>query len=93
MEVRWLRKALRNLEQLHAYICEDDQDAATNTVLKIQAAVKQLAKFPYLGRTGRVEGTRELVISKTPYFVVYRVKNNQVHILRVLHNARKYPDR
>jgi len=92
MDVRWLRKALRNLEQLHTYICENNPEAATSTVLKIQAAVTQLAKFPYMGRTGRVEGTRELVISKTPYFVVYRVKNNEVHILRVLHNARKYPD-
>jgi toxin ParE1/3/4 len=54
MEVRWLRKALRNLEQLHAYICEDDQDAATSTVVKIQAAVEQLAKFPYMGRTALV---------------------------------------
>lgn len=92
MQVRWLRKALRNLEQIHTYICLDNLEAATSTILKIQQAVAQLAKFPYMGRIGRVEETRELVISSTPYFVVYRVKNNVVQVLRVLHSARKYPD-
>ncbi|NEP01555.1 MAG: type II toxin-antitoxin system RelE/ParE family toxin [Symploca sp. SIO2E9] len=85
MQIRWLRKAVRNLEQLHAYISEDNREAATSTVLKIQRAVAQLVKFPYMGRTGRVEGTRELVISSTPYFVVYRVKGNVVQLLDVLH--------
>ena len=92
MQIKWLRKALRNLEQIHAYISLDNPEAASSTILKIQLAVAQLVKFPYMGRIGRVEETRELVISSTPYFVVYRVKKHVVHILRVLHNARKYPD-
>ncbi len=92
MSVKWLRKALRNLEQAHAYIAKDDPAAAVRTMLTMQRAVAQLAEFPNMGRIGRVEGTRELVIPSTPYFVVYRVQGNTVQILRVLHSARRYPD-
>lgn len=90
--VKWLRQALKNLEQAYDYIAEDDGDAAVGVVLKIQAATEQLAEFSMLGRAGRVEGTRELVISGMPYVVIYRVKGNGVEVLRVLHSLRKYPE-
>lgn len=90
--VKWLRKALKNLEQAYNYIAEDDPDAAVKVVLKIQAASDQLVAFPMMGRTGRVEGTRELVISNTPYILIYRLKGDAVEILRVLHSAKLYPD-
>lgn len=92
MEVRWLRKALRNLESVHNYISQDNPEAARNMVKKIQTGVSQLAQFPLMGRFGRVEGTRELVIANSPYVVVYRLKDDVVEILRVLHSARRFPD-
>ncbi|HET6521471.1 MAG TPA: type II toxin-antitoxin system RelE/ParE family toxin, partial [Geminicoccaceae bacterium] len=52
-----------------------------------------LAQHPESGRPGRVPGTRELVVSGTPYIVPYRVQGNTVQILRVLHGARKWPTR
>lgn len=90
--VRWLRKALKSLEQAYDYIAETDEDAAIALVLKMQAATQQLADFPMMGRAGRVEGTRELVITHSPYLVIYRVKGNAVEILRVLHASMRYPD-
>jgi toxin ParE1/3/4 len=90
--VKWLRKALKSLEQAYDYVAEADEDAAINLVLKIQAATQQLAGFPMMGRVGRVDGTRELVIANTPYLVIYRVKASAVEILRVLHSSRKYPE-
>ena len=56
MVVRWLKKALRNLEQAHVYIAKDDPVAATQILLKIQQAVARLKTFPEMGRKGRVEG-------------------------------------
>ncbi len=91
MQIRWVRKALQNLEQAHSYIAKDDLEAAIRTVLNIQMAVNQLAQFPLMGRVGRVEGTRELVLANMPYFVVYRLQENTVEILRVLHASRRYP--
>jgi toxin ParE1/3/4 len=90
MQVRWLRKALQNLEQAHAYVDKDDPDAAIRTVLKIQVAAKQLAQFPLMGKVGRVEGTRELVIINTTYFLVYSLKEHTVEVLRVLHASMRY---
>lgn len=90
--IKWLRKALKSLEQAYDYIAETDADAAIALVLKIQAATQQLAEFPMMGRVGRVDGTRELVIVSTSYLVIYRVKGNAVEILRVLHAAKRYPD-
>lgn len=92
MPVRWLRKALKNLEQAYQFVAAEDVDAAVQLVLRIQAAVEQLENFPQLGRMGRVEGTRELVIANTPFIVVYRVKGRTVEILRMLHSSRQYPD-
>ena len=90
--VKWLRKALKNLEQTYDYVAETNVDAAIAIVLKIQAATDQLSEFPMMGRTGRVDDTRELVIANTPYIIIYRVNRNAVEVLRVLHTSRKYPD-
>ena len=56
------------------YIVKDDPEAARQLILRIQSAVAQLADFPFMGRVGRVEATRELVISNTSYPIIYRVK-------------------
>jgi toxin ParE1/3/4 len=90
--VKWLRKALKNLEQAYDYVAEENVEAAVGLVLKIHAATEQLAEFPMMGRVGRLDGTRELVITNTPYIVIYRVRGRSVEILRVLHSSRKYPD-
>jgi toxin ParE1/3/4 len=59
---------------------------------RIRAQVRQLLQFPETGRPGRIEGTRELVISQTPYIVAYRITGETVRILRVLHGAQLWPD-
>ncbi|MDF5729831.1 MAG: type II toxin-antitoxin system RelE/ParE family toxin [Rhizonema sp. PD38] len=92
MSIKWLKKALCNVEQVHDYIARDNPVAAVRVVLKIQAAVAQLVDAPHIGRPGRVEGTKELVVLQTPYIVIYRVKGTTVHIIRFLHSSRKYLD-
>lgn len=91
MRVRWLRTALRNLEQAAAHIARDDPAASIRVVGRIREAVDHLARHPWLGRPGRVPGTRELVVAGTPYLVPYRVQEDEVLILRVLHGAQRWP--
>ena len=91
MQVRWLRRALKNLDDEGAYIARDDVAAAARMVERIASAVDQLASHPALGRPSRVPGTRELVISGTPYIVPYRIRGEMVEVLRVFHGARKWP--
>lgn len=92
MSVKWLHKALKSLEQAHEFIAKDNSEAAIQVVLRIQAAVDQLETFPTLGKVGRVEGTRELIISNSSFIIIYRVKGKTVQILRVLHTSKQYPD-
>ena len=91
MRIRWFKDALLYLIELRKYIENDNAHAAQDVARSILSHVEQLAEHPAMGRTGRVEGTRELVISGLPYIIPYRVKNNTIEILRVLHAARKWP--
>ena len=93
MQVRWLRKALRNLDDEATYIATDDAAAACLVVKRVLEAVSVLAEQPGLGRSGRVHGTRELIVAKTRYIVPYRVRGATVEILRVFHTSRRLPDR
>jgi toxin ParE1/3/4 len=91
MHVKWLRTALRNLDDEAAYIAADDPQAARVVVERVLQAVALLAEQPQLGRSGRVPGTRELVVLQTRYLVPYRVKRGTVEVLRVFHTSRRPP--
>ena len=93
MHVRWLKRALKNLDDEAEYIARDNPQAAVRIVERIAASIDRLATHPASGRPGRVPGTRELVISGTPYVVPYRVRDETVQILRVFHAARKWPEK
>jgi toxin ParE1/3/4 len=55
--------------------------------------VERLKDFPESGRPGRFEGTRELVMTNAPYILPYRILDDRLCILRVLHSARLWPDK
>jgi len=93
MQLRWLRRALENLDQEASYIAQDSSKAAAEFVLHVRASAAMLCDQPNLGRPGRIAGTRELVISRFPYILPYRVRANAVEILRVFHTSRKWPQR
>ena len=93
MRVRWLRTALRNLDDEASYIAIEDSVAARLVVERVLSAVAMLEQQPGVGRPGRVHGTRELLVSKTRYIVPYRVRGDVVEILRVFHTSRRLPQR
>ncbi|MGA7220175.1 MAG: type II toxin-antitoxin system RelE/ParE family toxin [Candidatus Sulfotelmatobacter sp.] len=93
MRVRWLARALANLNAEAEYIASDNQQAAARMVQTVRQFVNLLRRYPALGRPGRVAGTRELVVSGTPYIIPYRVRNNEIQILRFFHGARKWPSK
>ena len=94
MRVLWLDRAEADLNELFDYLLERDPTAALRVYDAIRERVGQLTEYPGLGRPGRVAGTRELVIARTPYIVAYMVDRrlDAVIILRVLHGARRWPD-
>ena len=92
MKVRWTHPASLDLKHLQDHIAQENPRAAYNIASLIREDVNQLADHPYSGRGGRVEGTRELVVSETPYIVAYRITSKSVDILAVIHGARKWPE-
>ena len=91
MRVRWLRRALENLDAEAEYIAQDSHSAACEIFQYVKTSVDKLADFPAIGRPGRVPGTRELVIDRYPLIVPYRVVGNELQVLRVFHTRRKPP--
>ena len=94
MRLRWTRLADRDLDEIAEYIEADNPAAAVRVVLEIINQVETLLQeHPAIGRPGRVPGTRELVIRGLPYIVPYRVRDNELELLRILHTARRWPPR
>lgn len=95
MEIKWLKKALQNLNDEAEYIANENPDAARLVAQRIVNSVSLLASNPALGHVGRIPGTRELVIPDTRYLVPYRVRPelNRVEVLRVFHASRRLPKR
>jgi toxin ParE1/3/4 len=93
MRLRWLRTALRNLDDEATFISQDDPAAAIRVVHRVMQAVALLQEQPGIGRPGRVPGTRELLVPRTRYLVPYRVRGQTIEILRVFHMSRDLPER
>lgn len=81
-----------DLEKIVDYIASDNPKAALAIWDEIESQIERLVAYPHSGRLGRVEGTRELVVNRTPFIVGYRVIGDAVLVLRVLHGAQQWPD-
>jgi len=92
MRLEWSVFALDDRNSIFDYIETDSPQAAIMVDDRIENQVENLLNFPHMGRVGRVEGTRELVIQHTPYIVAYQVLDDTVRILRVLHGAQLWPE-
>ena len=89
-KLEWLKIARADLLTIVDYISDDNPDAAQRVKDGIESKVENLPDFPKMGRPGRIEGTRELVVLEN-YIVVYQEEGLFVQILRVLHAARQWP--
>ncbi|MGA8955040.1 MAG: type II toxin-antitoxin system RelE/ParE family toxin [Pseudolabrys sp.] len=90
MNILWSPEAIEDLNSLRAYIAQDNPSAARAVALHIAHSIEQLlSDNPQMSRPGRVPGTRELVIPKTPFIVPYRLQRNVIQILRVYHGAHR----
>lgn len=93
MRIVWTEPARRDLRDIYLYIAQDNPYAARALQNEIWRRVTLLQDNPQLGRPGRVEGTRELVMGDSPYILPYRVRHERVEILAVFHGARMWPSR
>ena len=91
LKIVWSPQAREDLLSLISYVAADNPRAATELRNRMLSKIELLAKTPHTGRPGRVPGTKELVVDKTPYLIPYRCANERLEILRVYHSSRKWP--
>ena len=87
MLIKWTKTALASIDEIAGYIAKDNPTRAISFLRELQDAVTKLQAHPGIGRAGRVPGTRELVLHKN-YIAIYRVRGDDVEILRLHHTAR-----
>jgi toxin ParE1/3/4 len=92
MRVRWTEPAVRDLTRICDYIeKEADSETARRIALVIHQRIDLLKQFPRRGRPGRRPGTLELVFADLPYLTVYRIKDDVIEVIRILHGAQNWP--
>lgn len=84
-------EAERDIRAIAAHIQQDNPMAAKRVILEIKDQITMLVHFPDIGRAGRVDGTREMVIPGLPYIAIYEAGDAVVYIVRLLHGARQWP--
>lgn len=91
MRLRWTASAVRDLERIADYLFDETPEHAPRLVRSLYKSATALKTFPNRGRTGKKQGTRELVIPSLPYIVVYQVRDDTVYITRILHASQQWP--
>ena len=90
--INWTEQAIQQLDQAHDYIAlSTSEEVAARITMQIVTSVQQLAAFPMSGRAGRVPGTRELVISNTPFIAAYAIDKADIVVLAIYHGAQHWP--
>jgi len=92
-DIRWSHSARRDYRNLIEWLADRNLAAADRIADAIERSVANLADMPQIGRIGRVLGTRELVVPRTPYVVIYQIDDtdDRILLLRMLHGAQKWP--
>lgn len=93
VRVRWTRVAIEDLDHAYNYIAARSPAGACAVMERVESALKALKDHPEMGRPGRVEETRELVIPRTPFIIAYRLFKKRLDILAFIHAARRWPER
>ena len=92
MHVRFSDEARADLLKIQDYIADRNPTAGQLVVHTILTTAYQLENFPFLGRQGRVDGTREITVPKYPYFIVYTIPDEyHLDIEAIFHTSQLYP--
>lgn len=90
MTTIWANRAQRDRQEIYDYIEAANPSAAAELDKKILDAIDLVSTNPSIGHVGRVKGTREFVVHKH-YILVYHAAKSVLHVLRIMHTARRSP--
>jgi addiction module RelE/StbE family toxin len=89
--VRWAAHFRADLKSAYDFTLGRSPQGARRVVERIVTSIDRLADTPHVGRPGQRQGTRELVVTGTPYIVIYEIGDSDVVLLRLLHGAQRWP--
>jgi addiction module RelE/StbE family toxin len=92
MRLRYLTSAYHDLRLVFEYIARENPAAARRVITALRKEAQTLTEHPHIGRPGQVEGTREQVHGRYPYIIAYRIKDEEIQILGIVHSSRKWPE-
>ncbi len=92
MKIIWAQPARLDLLDIFDYIASASPKSAKTLLIEIKNRTALLIDNPHMGRIGRVYGTRELVVTGTPFILPYRISGQHIQILAVFHGARQWPE-
>jgi toxin ParE1/3/4 len=87
----WAPRAQRRLQEIVSFLAAEQQAAAERVLEQLLEAARTLEEHPYLGRRGRLRGTRELSVARTPYLLIYRVRGEVLEVLTIFDGRRRWP--
>lgn len=91
MRVSRTETAESDLDAITDYFGGLNPQATLHMLDRIADVEATLSDYPLIGRAGRVEGTRESVVTGTPFILVYALGPDAVTILRILHGRQQWP--
>jgi toxin ParE1/3/4 len=87
LRISWTKAASEDLDSFYNYIFLDNPTAAAKMVKRIVNVIEEhLADNPWPGHSCRLPKTREFAVIGTPYIIIYRVKEEKLEIIRLLHH-------
>jgi toxin ParE1/3/4 len=92
MRLLWTPESVVDRQAIYDYIEADNPLAAIELDESFEGKSQVLTQHPNMDRSGRVPKTRELVVHPN-HLLIYRVSGQEIHILRVMHAARQWPDK
>ncbi len=93
MKIHWTHVAADHLAAIYAYVATSSPVYATQLVARIDARTSQLERFPESGRLApEGEGRAVREVFERPYRILYRLKDDRVEIIAVVHMRQAGPD-
>jgi addiction module RelE/StbE family toxin len=91
VKIVWTLTARADLHEIFDYILQENPQAAIDVIDRIEHLARHLVDHPGMGRPGRVENTRELIIPGLPYILPYLTSTGVITIVRVIHSSVQWP--
>jgi plasmid stabilization system protein ParE len=92
MKVVWSAPAVRHLQEVDPFPQGQNNASAVSARRRILQTAARIGQMPRSGRSGRILGTREAVVPRTPYIVVYQISSEAVEVIGIWHGAREWPE-